>query len=83
LIVTPARRQQAFGDGKVIFCRVQKRGAIQSKIGTFTQLLDQTVEAALDGTMTLGTSLKVLESQIRSAIAEVARHVILNMQSLS
>ena len=50
---------------------------------TFTQLPDQTVEAALEGTMTLGTSLKVLESQIRTAVAEDARHVILNMESLT
>ena len=50
---------------------------------TFAQLPDQTVEVALNGTMTLGTALKMLESQIRSSISDGARHVILNMESLS
>jgi len=50
---------------------------------TFAQLPDQTVEVTLNGTMTLGTSLKLLESRIRSAISDGARHVVLNMQSLS
>ncbi len=50
---------------------------------TFAQLPDQTVEVTLNGTMTLGSSLKMLESQIRSAINEGARHVVLNMESLT
>lgn len=50
---------------------------------TFAHLPGQTVEVSLNGTMTLGSSLKMLESQIRSAIAEGARHVVLNMESLS
>jgi anti-anti-sigma factor len=50
---------------------------------TFTHFPDQTVEVSLNGTMTLGSSLKMLESQIRSAISDGARHVVLNMEALS
>lgn len=49
----------------------------------FAQLPDHTVQVTLNGTMTLGTSLKMFESQLRSEISNGARHVILDMQSLT
>lgn len=49
----------------------------------FTQLPDHTVQATLNGTMTLGTSLKMFESQLRSEISNGARRVILDMESLT
>lgn len=49
---------------------------------TFAQLPNQTVEVTLTGSMTSGTSLKMLESQLRSALSNGATHLILNMAAL-
>jgi anti-sigma B factor antagonist len=50
---------------------------------SFAQLPNQTVEVTLNGSMTLGTSLKVLESQIKSSLEDGATHVILNMTAVN
>lgn len=49
----------------------------------FAQLPDQTVQVTLNGTMTLGTSLKMFESQLRSELSNGTRHVVLDMASLT
>ena len=50
---------------------------------SFAQLPDQTVEVKLNGTMTLGTTLKLFESQLRSTLSDGTRHVFLDMESLT
>lgn len=49
----------------------------------FAQLSDHTVQVTLNGTMTLGTSLKLFESQLRSELTNGTRHVVLDMASLT
>jgi len=50
---------------------------------SFAKLPNQTVEVTLNGSMTLGTSLKVLESQIKSSLEDGATHLILNMTAVN
>ena len=50
---------------------------------SFAQLPNQTVEVTLNGSMTLGTSLKVLESQLKSSLNDGATHLILNLTAVN